>query len=67
MIYWYAGGLCDGIQAKHRQVTAAQAARAYLMEPNELDKIIRATFAVLIFAAYWYGWFLPQVVKAAQP
>jgi hypothetical protein len=38
-----------------------------IMEPEKLDKIIRATFAVLIFAAYWYGWLLPSVAKAAQP
>jgi hypothetical protein len=36
-------------------------------DPDKIDKVIRATFAVLVFAAYWYGWFLPSVVKAAQP
>jgi hypothetical protein len=36
-------------------------------DPDKIDKVIRATFAVLVFAAYWYGWFLPSVVKAAAP
>jgi hypothetical protein len=36
-------------------------------DPEKLDAVIRATFAVLVFAAYWYGWFLPSVVKAATP